>query len=470
MKLALVHTDHNPHPRCGIFIKHASPKVWLTEIMRMQLKLSDCTVYVCPGLEANSISGIVLILNEAYKNLDIGKNIAIQKAHKGFYLPENTMLNMALSAEEYEKILNGTPHFFHHEFGLMELEEELQWETLLQASQERFPAITEPAKGVNIPARVTAFSVEIEEKEETEGLANPFGDADIDPQDLPFNMKKVLQGNNREVEKYLRYLEKNPEAALKMAIPLDMMGTSRGKAYAEFKFKSNFFESIGLGNVSESAKSSMKTIVGVIAIIAVFWIGYLVIDHLKKDQIEVVSDELIIASEDDTEKEPLSEDLVIATDDTESNNDAYVNNTNKQAIDTARSTSSGNIIQTILWTFLVIVIALLIIYYIQHINRNKPKPVKSKNPSWLDLPEDSEMFSFDDEEKVNDGGFYFGGNELSTQSKMVIFLVIIGLLIYLFYPMLTTSELGILFAVFTGAIVIRLLYLLIRKNKTIIDE
>ena len=88
---------------------------------------------------------------------------------------------------------------------------------------------------------------------------------------------------------------------------------------------------------------------------------------------------------------------------------------------------------------------------------------------YLDLPEESNVFSFA-EEQEKESGYYFGGNELSPRGKLLAFGTIVGLLIYLFYPMLGAFGFGKIFIIISGFIVIRLLYLLIRKNKTIIDE
>ncbi|EDP94882.1 hypothetical protein U8527_15110 [Kordia algicida OT-1] len=473
MKLGLVHTDVNPHPRCGIFIKHASPKAWLAEITRMQLKLSDCIIYPCPGLDANSISGILIIFKSTHKNLDIANNACVQKANTGFYIPDNTRLNMALTDEEFAKMFQGKPHFFHHELGLIELKEQLRWETILQAPEAHFPTIETPAKGVNIPSKVTAFSVEIEEKEEEKALENPFGDEPVDPKDVPFDMKKVLQGNNKEVEKYLKYLERNPDAALKMAVPLDMMGTSRGKAFAKYKFKSNFFESLGFGELSEKGSSTLKTLIGIIAIIAVFWIGYEVIQQVNKKQIEVVAGETTFSSEIDDEtitETPATEEMVVESTDMDDVNSQNWNRSQNN-YKPITVTPDSNIVENILLVFAIVVLVLLILYLAQYQKGKSQKAVKNKSssPSWLDLPEESEIFSFTEEEE-KESGFYFGGDELSTKGKLLAFGTIVGLLIYLFYPMLAMDGAGILFILIMGSIVVRLLYLLIRKNKSIIDE
>ncbi|WP_298519446.1 hypothetical protein [uncultured Kordia sp.] len=479
MKLALQHTDNSPYARCGIFIKHASPKVWLEEITRMQLKLSECRLYPCPGTEANSISGVLIIFKTEQKKIDTHANVCVQKVQTGFYIPENTKLNMALTQEEFTKLLQGKPHFFHHQYGLIELISEVQWETIIQVPKEQFPAIETPAKGVNIPMEVTAFSVEIEEKETETTLENPFSGQEVNPEDLPFDMKKVLQGNNKEVDKYLRYLEKNPEAALKMAVPLDMMGTSRGKAFAKYKFKSNFFDKIGFGDVSEGTKTKFKTIVGILAIIAIFWVGYYVVDQHKKQQIEVVRGKTQVRSQNGTEltnedivdvnNELDSETLLTETEINDFNNTRRTSNKNRVAEETADNYLTNGFI-----IFIALVFGFILFGYLitsRKKVRSKSQPQNDNKPSsWMDLPEESEVFSFTDEEASRGSNFYFGGNELSAQSKVLIVFILIALLAYLFYPMLTTPGIGTVFFIMTIFIVIRLLYLLISKNKTILDD
>lgn len=483
MHLALQHTDSSPYVRCGIFIKHASPKVWLTEITRMQLKLSDCTLYPCPGMDANSISGVLIIFKTAQKRIEVRNNLCVQKVQKGFYIPEHTQLNMALTQEEYTKMFQGKPHFFHHQYGFIELKEEVAWEALLQIPNEQFPVIETPSKGVHIPMKVTAFSVEIEEKETEDALEAPFGKEAVDPKELPFDMKKVLEGNNKEVDKYLKYLEKNPEAALKMAVPLDMLGTSRGKALAKYKFKSNFFESIGLGNSSENTKNTFKTIIGILAIVAIFWIGSYVVDQAKKKEITVVPGKIRILKKED--QNSTLDPVVIEVNKTTTNGSQKQSKPTKTVVQKSKKSTNDNsykvkqtaeemLWQSVLLAIIIVFGFITIVYFIVlRVKRNIKARVAAKKKtasSWLDLPEDDKLFSFEETEKKPVFDLYFGGNELSKLSKISIVLVITILLAYLFYPMINAPGIGKLFMIIAGVIVIRLLYLLINKNKTIIND
>ncbi|PTX62880.1 hypothetical protein C8N46_102280 [Kordia periserrulae] len=482
MELALLHTDDHQYPRCGIFIKHASPKVWLEEITRMQLKLSECTLYPCPALEANSISGVLVIFKSAQQKIDIQRNMCVLKAHTGFYIPEFTRLNMSLTPDEFTKITQGKPHFFHHEFGLIELTEEVRWETLLQFPEEAFPAIEKPAKGVQIPMNVTAFSVEIEEAETEKELENSLGNEKVNTKDLPFDMKKVLEGNNKEVEKYLKYIEKNPDAALKMAVPLDMLGTSRGKAFAQYRFKSNFFESFGFGNASEQTKTGIKTVFGILAIIAIFWLGLLVVDTYKQNQVVVKpgTGTVTISPKIDQEKLTAEEKKILSLD------QKYLDSIQKESESGSADGSNGNLKtsekpkdatlkNTLLTIIYILVVGIIILFIIQWTRkRSKKKVEQNNNSSWMNLPEESSFFSFDEEEKeenkYNGFSFYFGGNELSLISKTIIILMILAVVAYLLYPMIANKNTKTIFIIIAIGFIIRMLYDLLNKNKLYSDD
>jgi hypothetical protein len=448
MKLALKFIDNNPYARCGVFIKNPSPIFWLQEIKRMQLSLSDCTAYACPGLEANRISGVLLILKSAQKNIEVGNNSCVQKAHTNFFIPENTELNMALTDEEFSKLLNGIPHFFHHEFGLIELKEILDWSSIIQNPTAQFPTIETPSKGVTIPTSVNAFSIEIEEEEAAEALENPFGTEEVNPEEVPFDMKKVLEGNNAEIDKYLAYLEKNPEAALKMAIPLDMMGTSRGKAFAKYKFKSNFFESLGFGDSIGNIPKSIRLLFVIITIMLLCWIGYEILNAVK----ETRSNDEIEHLYEDVE---LTNDLDVA----------YTDSGNSTTPEETQPITENNSLQNTLLIIAIVVFALLIWYLVRYRKGKARKMKLEKQHSWLDLPDESELFDLNEDVQDNKSAFYFGGDEVSFRGKIIIFIALLGLIVYLFYPIINKGGFSLVFGIFAGITVIRMLYTLLNKNR-----
>jgi hypothetical protein len=121
----------------------------------------------------------------------------------------------------------------------------------------------------------------------------------------------------------------------------------------------------------------------------------------------------------------------------------------------------------VVFVFLFLGIFILIGYILS--NRKSGAKSKNKPVSWMDLPEESKLFSFTETSKT-ELDFYFEGNEISVLGKIIIFILLIALLVYLFYPMLSVPRLGTVFFIISACIVLRLFYLLINKNKSIIDD
>lgn len=483
MKLALEFIDHNQFPFCGIYIKHPSPKMWMQEITRMQISLADCVVYPCPGMEANTISGAFIMIKNFKKTIAIGAHSYVQKVHESLFIPENTQLSMALTNEEMSSLFGNTPHFFHHQLGLIELNDTVQWEELLEYEEEVFPTIETPAKGVKIPQVVHSFSIEIEEvEEEAELLGNPFEGGE-GSEDLPFDMKKVLQGNNQEIAKYLAYLDKNPEAALKHAIPLDMLGTARGKAFAKYKFKSGFFESLGMdfsfGRKNGKGNNKLFTIgMIIVMIVAVFL-------FIRSFTNPSVPDEPVEPTYEVTEvEEQLNDEQKVVPPIFNAGDSIKIDREANEAmlrklLDRNKPKPKSNLIGRILILIAIMVILSLLFSF----NSEKKTHVKSKEinldtagvnqkNNWMDLPEENELFDIKDveEQEKKESAFYFGGDELTSQQKGVVIVVILVLLAYLFYPMLNVNGLGAIYAIITLGIVLRMLYVLVNKNKQFVDD
>lgn len=415
MKLGLEFIDHNQYPFCGVFIKGASPEVWIREISKMQLKIDDCTMYPCPGSEANVIAGILLISEKINRKTAVSKHRYVQQVYSQVYIPENTEMTVDLLPEEVTTFFKGQPHFLHHELGLIELKETLSWENMLKVEGEMHPDIVKPVKGISIPAKIVSYSIEVDEKEEEKLFKNPFEEKGSE-EDLPFDMKKVLRGNNKEIEKYLNYLKKNPDAALKMAIPLDMLGTSRGKAYANYKFGKSTFNLPGFSIFSGLGGNGA----GILSIIGVALLVLIVVILVVKGSMEL---------------------------------------SNGSAVD-----ENGFI-----WILPLIGLGLIagVFFFRKKIQRNWTKSQKKKMANWKGLSDDSELFEFDEESSP---GFYFGGDELSFIHKFLTVLFLSFLLLYIFYPLVAGGTTANIFAVILGVSVLRILYTLVRRDKDFSDD
>jgi tetratricopeptide (TPR) repeat protein len=239
MKFKLKPHSKNLFPKGAILIKDESPRIWLKEIQKMGFNLDDIAVYPIPSSVPNQLHGCLLVYNPSLKIRDIGKNSYFQSIKNKLFIPENTILSPTFSLEELGTVFSEYPYAYHIDFGLVELNEPVNWMDIIIDFKERFPLITAPLQGIAIPRFITSLRVEIDEEKIIRQLEHPITEQDA-LENLPFDMKKVLKGNQKEIDKYLDFLDKNPEMALKYAIPLDVLNTSRGNLKGQFRFQKTF--------------------------------------------------------------------------------------------------------------------------------------------------------------------------------------------------------------------------------------
>lgn len=250
MELKLRINTKNTFPKGGIFIKSASAEVWLHEIQNIGLSLDSIAVFPVPSIRANELLGCLLVFNQSnIKITEIGKNNFYQLAANKLFIPENTLITPELTEDEWSNLFSEEYHFLHPEIGLVELKEEVNWANLLQLPMQKEIEITEPSKTVSIPQFITSMRIEIDQEKILETIENPPSEEEIIGK-MPFDMQKVMKGNQKEMDKFMAFLDKNPKLALQYAIPLDTLGTSRGDNYGKFSFGSekvfrSFFSKIG---------------------------------------------------------------------------------------------------------------------------------------------------------------------------------------------------------------------------------
>lgn len=245
MELSLKVHNKNSYDLSAVLIKGTSPKAWLLEMQRMGLSL-DSVAYAIPSAIPNVLFGCLVVLKTDSKIADLGRNVYLQGIDDILYFPVNTVLFPNVQEAEMATILNGTCHLVYPEIGLVELREPIAWMEILDNIKRVAIKITTPSKGIAIPAIIKSLHIEVNEEELLKAIENPIK-AEESKTQLPFNMQKLLAGNEREMEKFLAYMQKNPEAALKYALPLDTMGTSRKDNMGRFSFgKSSFLSPNGL--------------------------------------------------------------------------------------------------------------------------------------------------------------------------------------------------------------------------------
>ncbi|MBF7090776.1 hypothetical protein IUY40_04370 [Flavobacterium sp. ALJ2] len=250
MELKLKINSKNIFPKGGVFIKSASAEVWLQEIQNIGLSLDSIAVFPIPEIRANELFGCLVVFNQGKNRItDIGKNNFYQLAACKLFIPENTLITPELTEGEWHNLFSEEYHFLHPEIGLVELKEEVNWTNLLRLPMQKEIEITEPSKTVSIPQFITSMRIEIDQEKILETIENPLSEEEIIGK-MPFDMQKVMKGNQKEMDKFMAFLDKNPKLALQYAIPLDTLGTSRGDNYGKFSFGSknvfrSFFSKIG---------------------------------------------------------------------------------------------------------------------------------------------------------------------------------------------------------------------------------
>lgn len=123
MVLELQHSKISLYPPSAAIIRGGSPAEWLREISTWQIPIEDLECYILPSSISNiSPAGLFVIFR---------KEIAGQKHHlldtygefaKGIYLPVNSALTPATTAEELKKICLWKVQVFHPHIGLIGFE------------------------------------------------------------------------------------------------------------------------------------------------------------------------------------------------------------------------------------------------------------------------------------------------------------------------------------------------------------
>ncbi|MCF2221412.1 APC family permease [Chryseobacterium sp. PS-8] len=241
MELRIKPFPKNNYPKKGLLIKGSSPLVWLNEMEILGIDLHQVQSFPIPSTEPNILYGCFLVFKNLAPN-EIGRNSYFQCVDNRFFIPENTVFYPKVNPEEWQNI-DAEYLIMHPEFGLVKLNEEIDWISIIQNPEISEDIVRKPSKGVQIPQKIESFTVEMDDEKVLESLEKPQTEEEW-MKNLPFDMKKVMTGNKKEIEKYLKYIEKYPDRAVELGVPLDIMGTSRGDGFGIFKFKNSWLEKL----------------------------------------------------------------------------------------------------------------------------------------------------------------------------------------------------------------------------------
>ncbi|MCD9617931.1 nicotinamide mononucleotide transporter family protein [Chryseobacterium gleum] len=238
MELRIKPFPKNNYPKKGLLIRGSSPVVWLQEMEILGIDLNLVRSFAIPANSPNVLYGCFLIFND-YAPQEIGRNAYFQCVDDRLFIPENTTFYPKINPEDWAQ-LDSRFLIMHPEFGLVKLSEEIDWISIIQQPGTINKSVRRPLNGVSIPQKIKSYTVEMDDEKVMETL-QPKQTEEEWMNNLPFDLKKVMAGNKKEIEKYLQYIEKYPERAVELGIPLDIMGTSRGDGFGKFTWLEGLF-------------------------------------------------------------------------------------------------------------------------------------------------------------------------------------------------------------------------------------
>jgi hypothetical protein len=253
MELRIKPFPKNNYPKKGLLIKGSSSLTWLHEMEILEVDLGQVRSFPIPSHEPNVLYGCFLIFQNNAPS-EIGRNSYFQCVDNKFFIPENTIFYPKINPEDWQNV-GAEFLIMHPEFGLVKLNEEINWIPLIQNPKQSEDKIRKPSNGVKIPQKIESYTVEMDDEKVLEALQKPQTEEEW-MKDLPFDMKKVMAGNKKEIEKYLNYIEKYPDRAVDLGVPLDVMGTSRGDGFGKFKFENTWLGKLFGGDSEDGTNST----------------------------------------------------------------------------------------------------------------------------------------------------------------------------------------------------------------------
>ncbi|MEG1590340.1 APC family permease [Chryseobacterium sp.] len=249
MELKIKPFPKNNYPKRGLLIRSASPLVWLCEIESLGIDLNTVQSFAIPSLEPNILYGCFIVFADHAPN-EIGKNSYFQCFDYKLFIPENTDFYPKINSEDWKNI-DAQYIIMHPDFGLVKLNETIDWVSIIEESPKTESKLKKPSNGVFIPQKIRSFKVDMNDDELLEQLLKPITDEEW-IKNLPFDLEKVKAGNRDEILKYIEYITKYPERAVYLGIPLDIHDALRG-SFGNFDF--GMFGGFGGNNENNSKEN-----------------------------------------------------------------------------------------------------------------------------------------------------------------------------------------------------------------------
>jgi hypothetical protein len=268
MQIRLKPYHKNLYSVNGMLICGETVQEWISAICQLNIDLQKVETYAVPGIKANSLYGCVLFFNSSSLPKDIRNHQYLQYAENKLLMLEQSIYLPAVDEEELKSIAPGKKILLHPIVGTVILDEPVDWAALLEFKEASLTEPKKPVPGVYVPGFVKSYTLELSDEKLMNDLLNPPTEKEL-IENLPFDVKKLMKGNKREMEKYLKYLEEHPDKALEMALPLDVLGSFRGGNKGTFSFSNNWLKRL----FTNSNSGSRGNYTGAIGANNYWWIG-----------------------------------------------------------------------------------------------------------------------------------------------------------------------------------------------------
>ena len=159
MQLKLKAHPKNIFPLKGLLIKSPLVEHWIKEIQLLQLSMNELDVYPIPDITPNTIWGCFVLLQGPLNTKKVGRHEIVQMVSPNLFIPEKSILAPSLTIAEAEKLFSVNKHIYHPVFGMVELTEIVNLESLLQKPILKSYYITQPEPSVFIPKQIKSFQI-----------------------------------------------------------------------------------------------------------------------------------------------------------------------------------------------------------------------------------------------------------------------------------------------------------------------
>lgn len=303
MDIKLQSTYKNNHPVCGFFIESKQVDKWLDALHALALDPMQLKIYAIPSRTANVIWGCLVLGDSSVLPEDLLQYPKALRVSEQVVILERSDIFPNLTNEDLNALFQVDEYVFHPDFDLFKLEEPIDIGDFLKIEVLELANSLRPLNDEKVSHEIMSFRFEATPAEEIEEsldqkpkrerlpqqpltigerlklafykqflnientkdglnisvkplgeqlskLAKQLGINEGEVKDhILEEFKNLSERNKKEVDKLLDILEKNPEDALRYAIPLDEHGYMRGKGEAAFKMQDRGKDFSLFGNI-----------------------------------------------------------------------------------------------------------------------------------------------------------------------------------------------------------------------------